>query len=381
MTEKWNPYDSWSSTKDNTQSYLGLEPSLLIKRLVKNGLVLEALRNGVVYTEISNLMSVITTKKNELRAKFETLNLKLIYKTEEARCFDKAAYEVKMYTFNGGFIHFLESDTSIANIEISVIREELATFFAGLIQEYKEPTPPACHVYSLVKRGDTLSLDSIGTIDRPLIKENYEENILVDMEHVIADIRSSDPCGKLTIIDGPPGTGKTSLIESLLSLDDINFVIVPSHQLISWGDPTLLTLLLQHKNINKKKLVFIIEDADDCLVNRDSLNSNKNAISTLLNMSDGILGSILDLRIIVTTNAKIKDFDPAIIRDSRLCRRIEIEEVSVERANKIYQRLTNSDKEPFVVSATLGEIYKLSKSPDQVKKLEQKKPTKVGFLQ
>lgn len=382
MTKTWNPYESWNINNQNkyTESYLGLEPLVLIKRMLKNGLVLEAMKNGGVYTEITNLMMAIVTKKNELRAKLDTLNLKLVYKSEEGKCFNSDAYDTKIYTFNGGFITFLESDMSIANIEIGVIREELVTFFADLLRESKEPTRPTCHVYSLVKRGDSLGLDSIGTIDKPLIKENYEEEVLADIEHVISDIRSSDPCGKLTIIDGLPGTGKTSLIESLLSLDGIIFVIVPSHQLIQWGDPNLLTLLLHHKSMNNEKLVFIIEDADDCLVHRDSFDSNKNAISTLLNMSDGILGSILDLRLIVTTNAKIKDFDPAAIRDSRLCKRIEIGELSAEKANKIYQRLTNTTNEPFTCSATLAEIYKLAKSPDQVKKLNKKPTTKVGFV-
>jgi hypothetical protein len=59
---------------------------------------------------------------------------------------------------------------------------------------------------------------------------------------------------------------------------------------------------LETKKPQNCPILFIIEDADDCLVPRGS--GNVSTISSLLNYTDGIFGSMLDLRIIATTNAE-----------------------------------------------------------------------------
>ena len=66
-------------------------------------------------------------------------------------------------------------------------------------------------------------------------------------------------------------------------------------------------------------------------------------ISAILNTSDGILGSTLDLRIVATTNAKKVDFDSAILRPGRLCTHIEVDKISTEQAHKIFLRETSKD--------------------------------------
>ncbi len=48
--------------------------------------------------------------------------------------------------------------------------------------------------------------------------------------------------------------------------------------------------------------MLIVEDADECLVQRGS--DNMSTIASVLNISDGILGSILDVRVLATTNAE-----------------------------------------------------------------------------
>jgi SpoVK/Ycf46/Vps4 family AAA+-type ATPase len=69
---------------------------------------------------------------------------------------------------------------------------------------------------------------------------------------------------------------------------------------------------------------------------------NISSISAILNMGDGIFGSVFDVRIIATTNAKAKDIDPAIIRNGRLSKKITLNPFSIEDANTVYQRLIGS---------------------------------------
>lgn len=119
-------------------------------------------------------------------------------------------------------------------------------------------------------------------------------------------------------------------------------------------------------------IVLILEDADQCLVPRAA--DNISSISSLLNLSDGILGSLLDIRIIATTNAKQEKMDQAILRDGRLSKRIEVNALEYDQANHIFQRLTQSknalpmkdqrsEMYPKQNSKyTLAEIYKLARS-------------------
>jgi len=361
---------------------INMDPTQLISRNIRNKYAFRALNNtSLKYYQIDIDETItISKKKEEFLKELNSINGRIVSESTNLDIIKNYSVTRILQEFNNTTLSYLLGNTGVRSMLISGTNKEEVEKIKNLILNYADPIPPTCHVYSLTSRGDNLCLTTIGRIEKPLIRENYNEFVLNEVDHVISDLKNPNPCGKLTIIDGPPGTGKSSLIESLLILDNLTFIIVPSHQLISWGNPALLNLLLEQKQKNKNQMVFIIEDADECLVNRDNGNSNKNAISTLLNMSDGILGSVLDLRIIVTTNASIQSFDPAIVRDSRLCRRIEIGELSVEMANKVYQRLTNTDKNPFSIPATLAEVYKLSKSPNEEVKQDKKKIAKVGFI-
>ncbi len=88
---------------------------------------------------------------------------------------------------------------------------------------------------------------------------------------------------------------------------------------------------------NKEPTVLVIEDADHCLSPRDK--DNLNAISALLNLSDGIIGSLLDLRVVATTNVKDEEIDPALFRKGRLSAHVNIKNLSEEQARKVWRNI------------------------------------------
>lgn len=365
---------------------LNIDPLLYIIRTIKNSLASKALGDLTLkYHEIDLEDSTRLINGTEFEEEIAKLGGRVVCDSVVVYSNPDIMFQWIVIQFENGCLKYLKSKKKntdkvfINNLDGCSICPNLSKQLLRIVRKYVEIELPPSHVHSLMANGDNLVLESLGQINKPLVRENYTEEVIKDIDHVIYDLKNLKPCGKLVVIDGPPGTGKSSLIESLLSIEELMFILVPSHQLIQWGNPQLLKLLLKHKETTKNQMVFIIEDADECLVNRDNGGSNKNAISTLLNMSDGILGNLLDLRIIVTTNASTQDFDPAIIRDSRLCKRIEVNELPIAMANKVYQRLTNTDKNPFNSPATLAEIYKLSNSPDSVQQ-DKKKTAKVGFI-
>jgi SpoVK/Ycf46/Vps4 family AAA+-type ATPase len=130
----------------------------------------------------------------------------------------------------------------------------------------------------------------------------------------------------------------------------------------------------------KKTMVLVIEDADRCLTSRGS--DNISAISAILNLSDGIIGNLLDLRIVCTTNAEIDNIDAALMRSGRLSARIEVNLLDVEQAKVIYTRVGGTQEQVWDKKYySLSDVYALAKgkvieeSPGQGNSRKQK----VGF--
>lgn len=93
----------------------------------------------------------------------------------------------------------------------------------------------------------------------------------------------------------------------------------------------------------EKPLVLIIEDADTMLLPRETDNIAE--VSTLLNLTDGLIGQSLDIRVVLTTNAGVFKLDKALTRPGRLCRAIEFPLLDLNHARKIAKRIGKTLKE------------------------------------
>lgn len=245
---------------------------------------------------------------------------------------------------------------------------------------YSEPKLGSIYIVSQ-DNNNKLILEEHTNVGSSIIRENYGQDFLDSYDHIVEDLKNKNPCGRIVLFDGPPGTGKTYAIRGLLeeSYKNTIFVFVPSYMTRSLGEPNFLKLLLTKKD---STVVLIVEDADECLSSRKA--DNISAISTLLNMTDGVMDSIIDIRVICSTNIKADEVDEAILRDGRLCKRIEVGGLGYKQANEIYKRLTGQDG-IFDYSDTgikLCEVYKAARNTE---KAEKAAPTRVpkrvaGFL-
>lgn len=233
-------------------------------------------------------------------------------------------------------------------------------------------------VYALVQTSSGMQSQLIGQDKCSLVEDNYHPEVLDDFKFVINEFEKSDPNGRIVILDGDPGTGKTHLIRALFDKLDVIFLIVHASLISQLDGPQLLPTLLSLKN-EKKPITIIVEDGDQILVPRKS--DNISSISSLLNLSDGILGTLIDLRIVISTNSAIKEMDEAILRPGRLCKRINVGALEYEHANRIYKKLTNSENSlPKQKFYSLAEVYELSKNKDSINiknRLEDKRI--IGF--
>jgi hypothetical protein len=214
-------------------------------------------------------------------------------------------------------------------------------------------------VFTLTGDGGPLELRRIGNAGLPLERANYQKEILEKYDRAVTGLSSPEPHGRLVIVDGPPGVGKTYMVRGMLQeVPNTTFLLLPASMIDDITGPALLPALLDARDSpfdgGSKRLVLVVEDADAALVPRAS--DNVALISALLNLGDGILGHTLDLRLIVTTNAKSVDIDPALVRPGRLLERIAIGPLPATEAARVYTRISHKT-DPNPRRSTLAEIY------------------------
>lgn len=289
-----------------------------------------------------------------------------------------AITEEHFYVWDNAFVEVSYSRSKLMTIHAVSADETITAACKEVAKMFATPAKKG-YVFAITRGHQGLQLTRIGYAGCKVEKNNYTDAVGSDYDYVIEDLNSKDPTGRIVILDGPPGTGKTHLIRGvLMDVPKAMFIIVPPNMISSIGGPELIPLLLRTKEDYGKKgpIILVLEDADQCLAPRQS--DNISSISSILNLGDGIFGSLFDVRIIATTNGKAKDLDEGIVRDMRLSKRISIGTVPYENANQIYKRILKDQAvempKPAITdrnmmkpmnekrSYSLAEIYKLARN-------------------
>lgn len=237
-------------------------------------------------------------------------------------------------------------------------------------------TMPKGRVHVLISTQKGPDFKSMGIGGEPLVRDNYTDEVLRGYDRIVKDLSSENPAGRVAILDGKPGTGKTFLVRGLLDeVKDVIMVIVPANLVVQLAQPGMIPALVElHKSRGGRPMVFIIEDADECLAPR--MGDNMSSVSVILNLGDGILGKLLDIRIVATTNAHRQELDEAIMRPGRLSASVQVGPLPYEKAKAIFDRLAPG-KALKEGKYTLAEVY--SKARDEGWEPPKLDRNKMGF--
>lgn len=243
------------------------------------------------------------------------------------------------------------------------------------VQFIHKPTKGRVHLFIKNQYGEydfePITVDIPDNVDLSL---NYGKDFL-EIDKTIKE-RLSEKSSGLYMFHGPPGTGKTTYIKYLAGQIDRDFIYIPTSMLEFFtSDPNSLSVLLQKPNS-----ILILEDAEKAIIKRED-NGMASSVSSLLNLSDGIMSDILKTAVILTYNCSRQEVDDALRRKGRLRVDYEFDLLKIEDAKILAKALKYSDKlieSEIKDKMSIADIYNLKDKVNFYEEKEEEVP-RIGF--
>ncbi len=219
------------------------------------------------------------------------------------------------------------------------------------------------------------------------ISDNYSLRARDNLD-ALTKLQSVPASGeKLILFHGEPGTGKSHAIRMLLKEWSAwcagDYIVDPerffghadymlSVILDAYGEGQFAKVEFDARESDKKSHLIILEDTDEVLT-ADAKERQGQAVSRLLNLTDGLLGQGLELLVLITTNERIDKLHPAVTREGRCVADLEFGKLSAEES-RIWCEKHGVPAE--FKAATLAHLYSLTSSK---KKISSKLQQPLGF--
>jgi len=263
---------------------------------------------------------------------------------------------------------FQLEETTLVNVDEDTLRVYAATPAAArstaeklqkAFARAKTPRPPTFQIVKQSSCGidtEAVALEGVDALELDSLALHYGEDFPAWHSEFLEKLQSRRT--GLSILDGPPGTGKTSYLRQLMvELKDTHrFYFIGSANLRLLREAEFVDFWASERRIHgDSAMVVILEDAENALMPRHA--DNQQEVSLLLNITDGILGEFLRLQVICTINCTLKELDQALLRPGRLMAHHYFGPLRADRARALADKLGKTLPETAAREFTLAEIF------------------------
>ena len=226
----------------------------------------------------------------------------------------------------------------------------------------------------------------VANFSRPVPASRFEDlelNYASSTRNALARLVEFKPPpagGRLILFHGEPGTGKSHAITSLAAewREWADLMIISDVDRMMNDPEYLLSMVRPDERRGKKKRqdgrynLLVMEDAGEFLAPQAKAETGQ-ALSRLLNITDGVLGEAGRSLMLITTNEHVSSLHPAVAREGRCM--AEIEFAPLNRKEILAWCEDRNIDPPEASSLTLAELYGATRD----KPIRVERQTSIGF--